>query len=109
MNGAPVLLPTDDTAIRRKLDQWFAGLGIEPNLVAEFEDYALLRVFGHAGSGVFPVPSTLENHFRKHDNVKRIGVAKNVVGHFYAISAERKIGHPGVVAICEAARREVFA
>jgi LysR family transcriptional regulator, transcriptional activator of nhaA len=109
LNGAPVLLPTDDTAIRRKLDQWFAGLGIEPNLVAEFEDYALLRVFGHAGSGVFPVPSTLENHFRKHDNVKRIGVAKNVVGHFYAISAERKIGHPGVVAICEAARREVFA
>jgi LysR family transcriptional activator of nhaA len=109
LNGAPVLLPTDDTAIRRKLDQWLAGLAVEPNLVAEFEDFALLRVFGHAGAGVFPVPSTLEKHFQKHDNVKRIGVAKGVMGHFYAISAERKIGHPGVIAICEAARREVFA
>jgi LysR family transcriptional regulator, transcriptional activator of nhaA len=109
LNGAPVLLPTDDTAIRRKLDQWFAGLGIEPKLLAEFEDFALLRVFGHAGAGVFPIPSTLESQFRKHDNVKRIGVARNVLGHFYAISAERKLVHPGVIAICEAARREVFA
>lgn len=109
LNGAPVLLPTDDTAIRRKLDQWLAGVGIEPRLVAEFEDFALLRVFGHAGAGVFPVPSTLERQLQKHDNVRRIGVAKGVMGHFYAISAERKIGHPGVIAICEAARREVFA
>lgn len=109
LNGAPVLLPTDDTAIRRRLDQWFAGFGIEPKLVAEFEDYALLRVFGHTGAGIFPVPSMLESQFRKHDNVRRIGVAKDVFGHFYAISAERKLGHPGVIAICEAARREVFA
>jgi LysR family transcriptional activator of nhaA len=109
LNGAPVLLPTDDTAIRRKLDQWFATLGIEPRLVAEFEDFALLRVFGHAGSGIFPVPSTLESLFRKQDGARRIGVAKNVFGHFYAISAERKLAHPGVIAICEAARREVFA
>jgi LysR family transcriptional activator of nhaA len=109
LNGAPVLLPTDDTAIRRKLDQWFAGLGIEPKLIGEFEDFALLRVFGQAGAGIFPVPTTLEKQFRTQDKVSRLGVARNVFGRFYAISAERKLRHPGVVAICETARRELFA
>jgi LysR family transcriptional activator of nhaA len=109
LDGAPVLLPTDDTAIRRRIDQWFAGLGIEPRVVAQFEDFALLRVFGRTGAGIFPVPTTLEKQFRKQDGIRRLGVAKGVLGHFYAISAERKLKHPGVVAICEAGRREVFA
>lgn len=109
LNGAPVLLPTDDTAIRRKLDQWFAGLEIEPKVIGEFEDFALLRVFGQAGDGLLPVPTTLEKQFHNQDKVIRLGIARNVFGRFYAISAERKLRHPGVIAICETARREVFA
>lgn len=108
LDGAPVLLPTDDTAIRRELDQWFTRQGIEPKLIAEFEDFALLRVFGQAGAGVFPVPSTLEKQFHRADGIHKIGVATEISGHFYAISAERKIKHPGVTAICETARREIF-
>lgn len=109
LDGAPVLLPTDDTAIRLKLDQWFATLGVRPVIIGEFEDYALLRVFGQAGLGVFPVPTTLERQFRNEYKVQRIGTARNIYGRFYAISAERKIMHPGVVAICETARRELFS
>lgn len=109
LDGAPVLLPTDDTAIRRELDQWFTRQGIEPKLIAEFEDFALLRVFGQAGTGVFPVPMTLEKQFHRADGIEKIGVAAGVSGQFYAMSAERKIRHPGIVAICETARREIFA
>ena len=109
LEGAPALLPTDDTAIRLRLDQWFAGLGVRPVIIGEFEDYALLRVFGQAGVGVFPVPTTLEKQFRTEYNVQRIGIARNIYGRFYAITAERKIMHPGVMAICESARRRLFA
>lgn len=109
LNGAPVLLPTDDTAIRRNLDLWFSQHGVRPILIGEFEDYALLRVFGKSGAGVFPVPSVLEKQFRDQDRVQRIGAVKDVRGRFYAVTVERKIQHPAVLAICEAARKELFA
>jgi LysR family transcriptional activator of nhaA len=78
-------------------------------MIGEFEDYALLRVFGQAGSGIFPVPSVLEKQFRDQLGVRRIGVVHNVRGRFYAVTVERKIQHPAVLAICEAARKVLFA
>jgi LysR family transcriptional regulator, transcriptional activator of nhaA len=108
LNGAPILLPTDDTAIRRNLDLWFERRGVRPVLVGEFEDYALLRVFGLAGSGIFPVPSVLEQQLRKQHGMVRLGRPGNVRGQFYAISVERKLKHPAVLAICETARQKLF-
>jgi LysR family transcriptional activator of nhaA len=104
LHGAPVLLPTDDTSIRRDLDQWCDSREIRPTLVAEFEDYGLLRVFGQQGAGVFPVPSVLEKVFQKQYGLHRIGLADGVVVRFFAVSVERRIRHPGVAAICETAR-----
>jgi LysR family transcriptional regulator, transcriptional activator of nhaA len=109
LDGAPVLLPTDDTAIRRGLDQWFAALGIRPVVVGEFEDYALLRVFGQKGAGVYPAPRILEKDLKRHHGLAPIGLAKDVRGRFYAISVEKKVRHPAVAAICEAARRTLFS
>lgn len=77
--------------------------------MAEFEDFALMRVFGREGTGVFPVPTTLENQYYRQDKVVRLGSARNVDANFYAISAEPKIKHPGAIAIREFARREIFA
>jgi len=108
LDGAPVLLPTDDTAIRRGIDQWFAALGIRPVVVGEFEDYALLRVFGEKGSGVYPALRIFEKDLKRHYGLARIGLAKGVKGRFYAISVEKKIRHPAVAAICEAARRTLL-
>ena len=108
LDGAPVLLPTDDTAIRRGIDQWFAALGIRPVVVGEFEDYALLRVFGQKGVGVYPAPRILEKDLKRHYGLAPIGLAKGVKGRFYAISVEKKVRHPAVAAICEAARRTLF-
>jgi LysR family transcriptional activator of nhaA len=108
LDGAPILLPTDDTAIRRGLDQWFDKKRVRPVLVAEFEDYALLRAFGQRGTGVLPVPAVLEKEFHRHYGLQRVGTVDGVVGRFYAVSIERKIRHPAVAAICESARRTLF-
>jgi LysR family transcriptional activator of nhaA len=108
LDGVPVLLPTDDTAIRRALDQWLDRQNVRPLMIGEFEDYALLREFARAGHGFAPVPSVLEDEFRRQYGFARIGVAKGVRAEFYAISVERKIKHPAIVTMTDNAR-EVFA
>jgi LysR family transcriptional activator of nhaA len=105
LDGVPVLLPTDDTAIRRALDQWLDRHGIHPLMIGEFEDYAMLREFARAGHGFAPVPSVLEEEFRERYGLARIGAAAGVEAEFYAISVERKIKHAAVAAITGNARR----
>jgi LysR family transcriptional regulator, transcriptional activator of nhaA len=105
LSGVPMLLPTDNTSIRRNLDYWFQANSIQPLIVGEFEDYALLRAFAQAGTAVFPIPSVFTKELRKQDKIVRIGSTKEVKTSFYAISAERKLKHPAVVAICDSARQ----
>jgi len=99
LDGVPVLLPTDDTAIRRRLDQWLTKHEVRPLVLGEFEDYALLREFARAGHGFAPVPSLLEEQFRREYGMVRVGVADGVRGEFYAISVERRIRNPAVAAM----------
>ncbi len=108
LNGAPMFLPTDNTALRRNLDFWFESNGIRPLVVGEFEDSALLRAFGETGTGVFPLPSVVEAQLRRQRGLKTIGATGEVRTQFYAISAERKLQHPAVLAIRNAARQELF-
>lgn len=108
LDRMPMLLPTDNTDLRRSLDQWFETRNIRPDIVGEFEDYALLRAFGQAGSGIFPVPSVFERQLKQQDSLRRVGRTEEVHSRFFAISAERKLMHPAVVAICDMARRELF-
>ena len=105
LDGAPVLLPTNDTAIRRSLDQWLEAHDVRPNLIGEFEDYALLREFARAGHGFTPVPAVLREQFRRQYRFSPIGPARSVEAEFYAISLERKIRHPAVAAIVENAKK----
>jgi LysR family transcriptional activator of nhaA len=99
LHGTPLLLPTSDTAIRRALDQWLDRHDIRPVIVGEFEDYGLLREFARAGHGVAPVPSILVSQLQKESGLKDLGTAQKVRGEFYAISMERHIRHPAVLAL----------
>jgi LysR family transcriptional activator of nhaA len=105
LDGEAVLLPTNDTAIRRALDQWLESENVHPLMVGEFEDYAMLREFARAGHGFAPVPSVLEQQFRRELGFERVGVARGVKAEFYAISVERRIKNPAVAAITDGARR----
>ena len=108
LDGAPMFLPTDNTALRRSLDFWFESKHIRPQIIGEFEDYALLRAFGESGAGVFPMPSVVQNQVRRQKGVEMVGITNEVRTQFYAISAERKLQHPAVVAIRDAAKSELF-
>jgi len=108
LDGAPFLLPTDNTSSRRLLDQWFESQRIRPTVVGEFEDNALLKVFGQTGMGLFTAPSVIEEEVQKQYNVHPIGRIDSVRERFYAISVERKLKHPAVVAISETARQDLF-
>ncbi len=108
LDGAPMLLPRSGTALRTALDRWFVDLGIRPRTVGEFDDSALLKVFGSSGCGVFPVPTVIEREVSRQYRVQRVGRAPELVERYYAISVERQLRHPAVVAISERARGELF-
>ena len=109
LDGAPVLLPLEHLGLRRALEQWFSRLEVRPKVVAEFEDSALLKVFGADGLGVFPVPTVIEREVLGQHGVEVLGRTEEVRERFYAISVERRLKHPAVVAITDAARQELFA
>ena len=107
LDGAPFLLPTADSTLRRLLDDWFEAQGIRPRIVGEFEDSALLKVFGQSGAGLFAMPSAIDAEVRSQYEVRLVGRVE-LRERFYAITVERRLKHPAVVAISEAARRELF-
>lgn len=105
LHGAPMLLPTTDTAVRRALDQWLERHRVRPVLVAELEDYALLREFAAAGTGIAPVPDVLEHQYRRDSNLVTVGRATGVQTDFYLISTERELRHAAVAAIHRSASK----
>jgi LysR family transcriptional activator of nhaA len=109
LDGAPFVLPTGNTVVRRLLDRWFEEEDVRPIVVGEFEDSALMKVFGQAEAGLFPAPSVIEKEIRRQYSVELVGRIEAVRESFYAISVERRITHPGVRAITQAARKELFA
>jgi LysR family transcriptional regulator, transcriptional activator of nhaA len=106
---APLLLPLENLQLRRSLNAWFDKLGIKPQIVAEFEDSALLKAFGADGVGVFPAPTAVAHEVMSQYGVQLLGTAEGVTERFYAVSVERKLRNPAVVAISNAARHELFA
>lgn len=107
LNGVPFLLPTPGTALRQSLDQWFDSFDIRPEIKGEFEDSALLKIFGQAGEGLFAVPSAVEKDVCGNYNIQRVGLARGLSEQFFAISVERKLKHPAVLAISEMARKKL--
>ena len=108
LDGAPFLLPTDGTALRRALDTWFESQGVRVTVAGEFDDPALMKTFGQAGIGAFAAPSVIEREVQAQYSVRVVGRVEEVRERFYAITVERRIKHPAVVAISEQARTRLF-
>jgi LysR family transcriptional activator of nhaA len=104
LDGRPMLLPTENMAIRRDLDQWLEERWIRPRVVGEFEDGALLGEFGTAGHGVFVTPTMVEKPMLRAHRLQTVGRTEAVRARVYAVSAERRLKHPAVAAICDTAR-----
>jgi len=108
LTGEPMLMPTTNSPLRRALDEWFEEQGISPQVVGEFEDPALMQVFGQAGGCVFPAPSAIANDVSRFYGVRRVGRTEAVRERYFVISAERRLKHAGVLAITSAARDQLF-
>ena len=106
LDGAPLLMPAGSA--RSVLDRWFAEHGIHPHVVGEFEDTALLKTFGQAGLGLFPAPSVTREEVRRLYDVDMVGEATDVDVRYFAISTERRLTHPAVMAVSEHARKNLF-
>ena len=108
LNDAPVLLPSKGTQLRSSIDQWLNKHHIHPRIVAEFDDSALMKVFGQEGAGVFIAPAVIEAEVEWQYQVAAIGRVDEVKEHFYAITVERRITHPVISVVMNAARDSLF-
>lgn len=108
LTGAPFLLPMKNSAFRQILDQWFETHSIRPRILGEFQDTALLTMFGQAGAGIFAAPIAIEREVRSRYRVAKLGDLGTGMTEYYAISAERKIKHPAATVIAEVARHKLF-
>jgi LysR family transcriptional activator of nhaA len=104
LHGAPFLLPSGDSGLRLSLEDWFRRQQIRPRVVGTFEDSALIDAFGRAGAGLFALPSAIEPQVRRQYGVRLVGRLGAVRQRFYAITVERKVRNPAVIAISERAR-----
>ncbi len=109
LEGAPLLVPGDDSAVRGRLMRWLDQRRSRPQIVGEFDDSALMQAFGQAGVGVFCAPSVIAEQVRQQFGVQPIGSTEEVVEQFYAITVERRLSHPATLAISQSAREKLFA
>jgi LysR family transcriptional activator of nhaA len=108
LQGAPFLLPGDDVAIRARLEQWFEAKHLYPRIVGEFDDSALLKSFGQAGAGLFVAPTAIAAYVTDQYRVVVVGRIESISEQLFAITTERRLSHPAIVAIIQVARDEVF-
>src|SRR5690606_1346153 len=109
LKGAPFLFPSESSALRSALQEWFESNDAHPSMVAQFEDTALMNAFGEAGAGIFALPSAIENDVLKRYRVAVVGRTRDIIERFYLISPERRLKHPSVIAIMQAARSQLFS
>lgn len=109
LRGAPLLLPTSAAVLRRLLDQWLINYGVQPNVVGEFDNSATLKAFGQDGHGIFPGASVIEKEICRQYRVQVVGQLDVLKQQFYAITVERRLKHPAVLALVRTARRELLS
>jgi LysR family transcriptional activator of nhaA len=90
------------------MDEWFSRKGITPRVVGEFEDGATMKAFAQAGKGIFPGSTVTAKEISRQYLVKKIGNVPEIREQFYAISAERRIKHPAVLAIMDSAQKTLL-
>jgi LysR family transcriptional activator of nhaA len=108
LNDAPLFLPGRTTALRRAIDQWLESEDLHPRVIGEFDDSALMKAFGQAGTAAFPASAVIEREVTRQYKVQAVARLKTIRERYYAISAERRLKHPGVLAITNTARTDLF-
>ncbi|MEW5788038.1 MAG: transcriptional activator NhaR [Pseudomonadota bacterium] len=104
LDGAPLLLPGDDASVRPRIEAWLEKRRLAPRVVGEFDDGALMMAFGQAGRGIFPAPAVLSTAIQAQFGARELGRCEDIRDVFHALTGERRISHPAVLAVTEAAQ-----
>lgn len=108
LNEAPFLLPGEDVAIRPKLLHWLEMNKLRPSIVGEFDDGALIKAFGKAGAGFFVGSSAMKIDICAQYQVHAVGQIDTIMEQIYLITTERRLIDPAIIAISDAAKRDIF-
>jgi LysR family transcriptional activator of nhaA len=109
LHNAPALLPTENTPLRRCLEQWFQRRQIRPRVVGEFDDAALMKVLAVDGRGFAPIPTVVAGDAISRYKLQKVGSTQECKEQFYAITAERRIIHPAAMVITRESQARLFA
>ncbi len=109
LDGAPFLMPSRDAAIRGALELWLEENEVQPKIIGEFDDSALLKVFGQSGHGMFPAPTAVAQQVSEQYGVRALAELESVRETFYAVSPERRVKNPAAIRIVRHAKREFFS
>lgn len=109
LTGRPFIMPMRNLSLRLAIDHWMEQHAISPFVVGEFEDSALIKVFGQYGAGIFAAPDVITDEIEAAYGVKKIGDADGLTARYYAVSVDRKFKHPAVEAIAKTAREVLFS
>jgi LysR family transcriptional regulator, transcriptional activator of nhaA len=108
LNGAPMLLPGEHSSVRRAVDDWFHRNSIHPKIIGEFDDPALMKMFCREGLGIAPLHSVSVTDAMKTFQLMEVGDAPECRCHLHAVTAERRLKHPAILAITSHAQSDVF-
>lgn len=108
LNDAPFIMPAEGTLMRRSVDQWLSEADLHPEFVGEMDDTALMKVFAEAGTGFIPAPLAIQAEIEQQFGLRLLMPLPDAVERFYAITVQRRLQHPAVVAISNAARSTLF-
>ena len=97
-------MPGVGAAVRGHIDRWLSEHRISSRIVGEFDDGALMKAFGQAGTGYFPGSAQLREEICARYQVCCVGQTDEIREGFWAISVERRINHPAIKTVVEAAR-----
>lgn len=108
LQDAPAFLPAGYTPFRRALEAWFRENQLQPRVIAEFEDLALMKVMAAEGRGFIAVPTAAAREAIGRYGFQELGRANRCAIQFHAVTAERRIAHPAVALLTARARKDVF-
>jgi LysR family transcriptional activator of nhaA len=108
LNQAPMMMPTRGNQLRTDIELWLDKQSLAPNLIAEFDDSALMKSFGQQGIGIFCAPSVIQNEIMQDYKVCLLGETDLIKEQFYAITIEKKISNPITHSILESANSNTF-
>jgi LysR family transcriptional activator of nhaA len=108
LNAAPFIMPAEGTLMRRSVDKWISETECYPEVVGEMDDTALMKVFAEAGVGFIPAPLAIAEEIETQFGLNLLTEIPGAVERFYAITVQRRLQHPAVLAISQTAKNALF-